>query len=254
MKITTVQCDISWCSKVENRRAIEQLIENCGKSDLLVLPEMFATGFCMNPSEIAEPQNGETAEWMLQIAKKHDAAVAGSVATVVNGKYFNRLYFAKPDGELAYYDKRHLFTYGGEDKQYSQGEDRVIVDFRGARILLQVCYDLRFPVWSRNRGDYDIAIYVASWPVGRIKVWDLLLRARAVENQCYVVGTNRVGTDPICVYTGSSAIIHPYGHPIAKCALDAVDCATAEIDLDELRAFRKKFPMLDDADKFQIDL
>ena len=157
-----------------------------------------------------------------------------------------------PDGQVQWYDKKHLFTYGGEHKSFTAGAERVIVNFRGVRILLQVCYDLRFPVWARNRKDYDMILYVASWPTPRVDAWNILLRARAIENQCYVVAVNRVGEDPACQYCGGSAVIDPYGHTLAACEDNKSCTAEATIDMDVLEAFRKKFPVLDDADPYQI--
>ena len=177
-----------------------------------------------------------------------DAAIAGSVAICKDGKYFNRFYFVKPNGEVTHYDKKHLFTYGGEHKRFTAGDKRVVVEFRGVRILLEICYDLRFPIWSRNHGDYDMILYVASWPTPRVAAWSALLVARAIENQCYVAGVNRVGTDPACQYCGGSVVIDPYGKTIASCA-DNQECeASAEINIEALEAFRQKFPVLNDAD------
>ena len=166
-------------------------------TDLFVLPEMFSTGFCTSPEGIAESSDSATLQWMKQKAAEHNCAIAGSVSVEENGKFYNRFYFVHPDGNVQWYNKKHLFTYGGEDKHYTAGQERVVVNFRGVRFLLEVCYDLRFPVWSRNRGDYDAAIYVASWPSPRVEAWKALLRARAIENQCYVLGVNRVGRIPI---------------------------------------------------------
>ena len=159
----------------------------------------------------------------------------------------------KPGGQTEWYDKRHLFTYGGEHHTYTPGSQRTVVEWRGMRFLLQVCYDLRFPVWSRNRGDYDVALYVASWPTPRVEAWKALLRARAIENQCYVVAVNRVGEDPSCQYCGGSAVIDPYGKTLAACE-DGCACeAEAVIDIDVLEDFRKKFPVLGDADAFRLE-
>lgn len=252
MKIAVIQQDILWKDKKGNLQQATAAIRRAGKADVYVLPEMFTTGFCMDPAAIAEPEGGIVLSWMRQIAGEMDAAVAGSVAVESNGKYFNRFYFVQPDGSFASYDKRHLFTYGGEDKAYAPGTGRIVVDFRGVRILLQVCYDLRFPVWSRNRGDFDVILYVASWPVNRIAVWDLLLRARAVENQCYVVGANRVGNDPICEYPGHSVVIDPYGHVVAECQECLSGSVAVEIDMPKLSAFRQKFPVLEDGDRFTL--
>lgn len=230
---------------------IESLIGSSA-ADLYVLPEMFASGFEMDAKSVAEPLCGPTFGWMQQVAKRKDAAVAGSVAVCDGGRYFNRLYFVWPDGTHISYDKRHLFAYSGENLHYSQGSKRVVATYKGVRFLLQICYDLRFPVWSRNVRDYDVAIYVASWPVNRIGVWDLLLQARAVENQCYVVGANRVGDDSMCHYTGHAAIIDPYGRKISECNSEEEAVATAEINMERLVAFREKFPVLSDSDSFSI--
>ena len=189
---------------------------------------------------------------MQRKAAERNCAIAGSVAVQENGKYYNRFYFVHPDGTVQHYDKKHLFTYGGEDKQFTAGTERVVVHYRGVRILLEVCYDLRFPVWSRNLGDYDMILYVASWPTPRVDAWSALLRARAIENQCYVAGVNRMGTDPACEYSGGSAIIDPYGKTMAECPWSCESEATAEIDMEKLAAFREKFPVLDDADSFSL--
>jgi predicted amidohydrolase len=208
---------------------------------------MFSTGFCTLPEGIAESE-GLSLDWLKAKAAAMNAAIAGSVATEEQGKYYNRFYFVKPDGSVEYYDKRHLFTYGGEHNHYTAGDKRVVVEWRGVRILLEVCYDLRFPIWSRNRGDYDMIIYVASWPTPRVEAWKALLVARAIENQCYVAGVNRVGDDPNCTYSGGSSIINPYGRHMAICA-DNCECeVSAEIDMEALEAFREKFPVLKDAD------
>lgn len=230
--------------------AIDEIIAHTESSDLYVLPEMFATGFCMDALAIAEQPEGAIFRWMQHTAHNRTAAIAGSVAVTADGKCYNRLYFVRPDGTYEYYDKRHLFTYSGENRHYAPGMRRVVTEFRGVRILLQVCYDLRFPVWSRNRRDYDMAIYVASWPDSRIAVWDLLLKARALENQCYVVGVNRVGSDPLCHYPGNSVVIDPYGRIAAACTPDTTATITFEPDMEKLATFRAKFPVLSDADSF----
>ena len=228
------------------------MLARCGEADLFVLPEMFSTGFCTRPEGIAEPVGSDTLLWMKQKAAELNAALAGSIAVEENGHFYNRFYFVHPDGQVQWYDKKHLFTYGGEHKSFTAGAERVIVNFRGVRILLQVCYDLRFPVWARNRKDYDMILYVASWPTPRVDAWNILLRARAIENQCYVVAVNRVGEDPACQYCGGSAVIDPYGHTLASCEDNKSCTAEATIDMDVLEAFRKKFPVLDDADPYQI--
>lgn len=248
MRVTILQRNIEWANPVLNiQRADEAISRNAG-ADLYVLPEMFSTGFCTQPEGIAESSESDTLRWMQRKAAEMDAAIAGSVAIEQEGRYYNRFYFVKPDGSVAHYDKKHLFTYGGEHLRFTAGEERVVVEWRGVRILLEVCYDLRFPIWARNCGDYDMILYVASWPTPRVAAWSALLVARAIENQCYVAGVNRVGTDPACEYCGGSVVIDPYGRHIATCA-DGVECeATAEVDMAALEAFREKFPVLRDAD------
>ncbi len=250
MNIAVIQSDICWEDAAASRRGIDKLLARVVKPDVVVLPEMFATGFCMNPIRVAEPEGGDTLLWMKHWAVRLDCAVTGSVPTEDGGRFFNRMYFVYPDGSYRSYDKRHLFTFGGEDKVYTRGEERVVVEFRGFRFLLLVCYDLRFPVWSRCRKDYDVLINVANWPTARRDVWDALLRARALENQCYVAGVNRVGADDSCTYNGGSVILSPYGKVIASCEDDKSQCAQGEISLEELERFRRRFPVLDDADDF----
>ena len=248
MKVTILQRNIEWANPALNIQRADEAIDRNAGADLYVLPEMFSTGFCTQPEGIAEPSNSDTLRWMQRKAAETNAAIAGSVAIEEQGKYYNRFYFVKPDGSVAHYDKKHLFTYGGEHMRFTAGDERVIVEWRGVRILLEVCYDLRFPIWARNRGDYDMILYVASWPTPRVAAWSALLVARAIENQCYVAGVNRVGTDPACEYCGGSVIIDPYGKAMATCA-DNTECeATAEIDMQALEAFREKFPVLKDAD------
>lgn len=258
MKITLIQTDIVWADPVANRKHIEDMLEAAPLSDVYVLPEMFSTGFATDPKGVAESleKSGNSYEWMLEMAVKYDAAIAGSVATETRGRgnegkdYYNRFYFAKPDGGLAWYDKRHLFRYGGEDKQYTAGDVKSVVEFRGVKFLLQICYDLRFPVFSRNEKDepYDVAIYVANWPTTRIAVWNTLTHARAIENQCYVAAVNRVGKDMACEYDGGTMLIDPYGRTQVECESGKEGFVTGEIDMEKLNAFRKKFPVLEDAD------
>lgn len=250
MTITVLQNDIVWDDPQANHRKSEELIESNPGADLYILPEMFSTGFCTSPEGIAEHQGQPSLDWLKARAAKSDAAIAASVAVEENGKYYNRFYFVKPDSSVVTYDKHHLFTYGGEHERFTAGEDRVVVEWRGVRILLEICYDLRFPAWSRNRGDYDMIIYVASWPTPRMEAWKSLLVARAIENQCYVAGVNRTGEDPSCSYCGGTAVIDPYGHAVASCPDNKESVATADIDMKLLEEFRQKFPVLNDADDF----
>ncbi|MBO7192191.1 MAG: amidohydrolase [Bacteroidales bacterium] len=248
MKVSILQQDIVWADVQENIRKADEAIDSNPGVDLYVLPEMFSTGFCTCPEGIAEDSDGQSLGWMKAKAAHIGAAIAGSVAVCENGRYYNRFYFVKPDGSVIYYDKKHLFTYGGEHEYFTAGSERVVVQFKGVRILLEVCYDLRFPVWSRNHGDYDMILYVASWPTVRVGAWKALLVARAIENQCYVAGVNRVGADPYNAYSGGSMVIDPYGKTLAEPEDGVESVASAEIDMDVLEAFRKKFPVLDDSD------
>ena len=254
MKITLIQQDIAWANPAVNQKAAEQAMLSAAKSDLYVLPEMWSTGFATEPEGIAE-SHGASLRWMVEMAQRLDAAVAGSIATEVDGRYYNRFYFVKPgdkDHEVAYYDKHHLFTYGGEHLRYTRGEERVVVEWRGARFLLQVCYDLRFPIFARNkmneRPDYDCILYVASWPTPRVEAWRTLLLARAIENQCYVCGVNRVGQDPTCQYCGGTAFIDPYGVRQEEVPMNEAGLLTVHLDMESLNAFREKFPVLRDRD------
>lgn len=249
MKISLMQPDIVWAAPEANRAKLEEVMWGLDRSDLYVLPEMFSTGFVTEPAGIVE-SDGQTLQWMLRMAQELKGAVCGSVAVEEGGQFYNRFYFVKPNGDVASYDKHHLFTYADEHRRYTPGDERVVVEFRGVRFLLQVCYDLRFPVFSRNNEKipYDCAIYVASWPTSRQAVWDTLLHARAIENQCYVAGVNRVGQDESGRYCGGTLLVDPYGNTAAACPLDE-DCAiTVELDLQHLRDFRRKFPVLKDAD------
>ena len=220
-------------------------------ADLYVLPETFATGFMAEGSVENGPR---ILNWMQEQASRLNAAIVGSIAIRDEKQQSrNRLFFVRPDGSYDYYDKHHLFGYAGETDAYVAGNQRVIVEWRGVRFLLQVCYDLRFPVFSRNRGDYDAIIYVANWPSSRSEVWHTLLRARALENQCYVIGVNIAGDDMgICLYAGDSAIIDAYGHTLAQCIPGRPESAAAELDMEALERFRQKFPVLHDADAFTI--
>ena len=257
MTITLVQMDVRWNDIQANIETASQLMDSQGGSDLYVLPEMWATGYMVDVDDI-HTDDGQALEWMICKAREKDAAVCGSLAVrVQDGLYRNRLYFVTPD-DIWYYDKRHLFGYGGEDLHYVAGEERKVVCWRGVRFLLQICYDLRFPCFARNRivesdgleaAEYDAAIYVASWPESRRRVWDTLLQARAIENQCYVLGVNRVGQDPVCAYDGGTMVIDAYGRVADLVPDNTVDTVTYGLDVDSLNRFRQKFPVLFDAKK-----
>ena len=248
LKILGLNFDIKWKNKIENFHLIENKFENIS-SDIIVLPEMFSTGFCMEAEQIAD-RNEETFNWMKAFASSKNSAVCGSASVFENGNFYNRFYFVKPDGTFEYYDKRHLFSYSGEDKVYSPGKERVVVEYKGWRILLQVCYDLRFPVFSRNNNDYDAVFYVANWPETRVEAWKHLLKARAIENQSYVFGLNRIGTDGNnLTYTESSYCYFADGSEVSSVENDIV---SAEFNMDELKKFREKFQFLNDRDDFEI--
>jgi len=253
MKISLVQFSPQWEAPAANRAALKQLLAQIPATDLIVLPEMFSTGFVTEPVGVAE-KDGESLRFMQETAAARNCAVAGSLAIEEEGSYRNRFYFVYPDGREVHYDKHHLFTYGGEHLRFTAGEKPVVAEFRGVRILLQVCYDLRFPVFSRNRllpdgkALYDLALYVASWPDVRTDAWDALLRARAIENQCYLAGVNRVGTDPKNNYSGHTVLLSPKGQLLTNCKENEEDIVTFDINLQDLLAFRNQFPVLQDAD------
>ena len=278
MKVTILQTDIKWADPDANEKALESALLSSEKSDLYVLPEMWNTGFMAvnneneNQNENLSPFTFHLSPFTLQeLARRFDAAIAGSMDVEEDGKRYNRFYFVTPT-DVYTYDKRHLFSYAGEDKNFTAGKERTIVEWRGVKFLLQVCYDLRFPCFSRNRITppqpsrgrenghsslftlhssllYDAIIYVANWPASRRKVWDVLLQARALENQCFVVGVNRVGDDPVCHYDGGSAIIDAKGKILAQVPDNTTATATAILDMESLNAFREKFPVLQDADE-----
>lgn len=254
LKITLVQNMLHWEDVNSNRDMFaEKLRALEGGTDLVLLPEMFTTGFSMRSTHLAEPMDGPTVEWMRELAQHLDAAIYGSVIITAGGAFYNRGLFVRPDGGFTYYDKRHLFRFGEEDRHYTAGKDRVVVEWRGWRILLQICFDLRFPVFARNRGDYDAVLYVANWPEVRRYPWSQLLIARAIENQCYVAGVNRVGMDAQGHhYSGDSVVIDPKGAVIAQVEPSKEGLVTASLDRAALEDFRKKFPVALDADDFTI--
>ena len=255
MKVTLIQMDIAWETPKVNRDTAERLMLAAEKSDLYVLPEMWNTGVTIEPEGVAENEEGETLQWMQQMADRLDAAVAGSIAVKTpDGTYRNRLYFVKPDAlpplkgnDIRWYDKHHLFAYGGETEKYTPGNEHVYVDWHEVRFRLSICYDLRFPLWLRNRDEYDVLICVASWPAVRMHAWNVLLCARAIENQCYVLGVNRIGKDPYCEYSGGTAIVDPFGMA-TSCPDNEASVVTQTLDLKRLKSFREKFPVLKEMD------
>jgi len=250
MKIAGLNLDIVWKNKSENFLLIEKQLENI-EADLFLLPEMFPTGFCMDADEVSD-RNQESLEFLKKISKQKNAAFCGSAPVEQDGKFYNRMYFVQPDSTVNFYDKRHLFSFSGEDKVYTPGKERVIVNYKGFRILLQVCYDLRFPVFARNNDDYDAILYVANWPEKRVGAWEHLLKARAIENLSFVFGLNRIGTDGNNLfYQESSHCFFADGNEISQKNGNIV---SAELNLEELKDFRNHFQFLNDRDAFSIDL
>lgn len=246
-RIAIVQRDIVWQDIDANLRALEQILDGV-EVDIVVLSEMFQTGFVTEPESIAD--DGRTLCWMQGMAKRCNCAIVGSVV-VKEEHYRNRLYFVKPTGEVEYYDKHHLFSVGGENKHFTAGDRRVVVEWRGVRYLLEICYDLRFPVWSRQRGDYDAIIYSALWPKPRRAVWRTLLQARAIENQAWVVGVNRVGSEPELEYVGDSMVVDYMGRIVADA--EQRECVEiVEIESEEIERFRARFNVGCDADSFNL--
>ncbi len=252
MVVSLVQSILDWENPKANRERFRKLITQADTADLFVLPEMFTTGFTMNPQPVAETMEGETLAWMKNIAALKDAAICGSAVIEENGKYFNRFLFVAPNGEIYHYDKRHLFTLAGEHQQYTGGRDKVIVSFRGINICLQVCYDLRFPVFARNTEDYDLLIYTANWPKVRIAAWDALLKARAIENMCYVAAVNRIGTDANGhEYVGHSQAIDFLGAPVVE-PFEREEIVSFFLNREEMLTTRKRLGFLNDRDSFTV--
>lgn len=266
LKITIIQSALHWENKEMNLQMFSQKINDITEStDLIVLPEMFTTGFSMTPEKFAEPMEGSTVNWMKEKAKEKNCVIAGSFIYEEKGNFFNRLAWVNPDGSYSTYDKRHLFRMANEDGHYSAGQKKLIIELKGWKICPMVCYDLRFPVWSRNRlitssetditsrYEYDLLIYVANWPEVRSYPWKTLLLARAIENQSFVVGLNRVGNDGNKIYhSGDSAVINARGEKISKTEAHEESTETVTLSYSELIAFRKTFPAILDADAFEI--
>lgn len=250
MRIAGLNLDIVWKEKDKNFRLIEEQFKEV-EADIFLLPEMFSTGFCMDASEVSD-RNEESLEFLKKFSEEKNAAVCGSAPVEENGKFYNRMYFVQPDAETVFYDKRHLFSFSGEDKVYTSGNQRVIVNYKGFRILLQVCYDLRFPVFARNNDDFDAVLYVANWPEKRVGAWEHLLKARAIENLSFVFGLNRIGTDGNNLfYQESSHCFFADGTEISQKNGNIV---AAEWNMDELKDFRQHFQFLNDRDQFSIEL
>lgn len=259
LKITLIQPNLKWEDKSANLQMLEQKIKSIAEpTHVVVLPEMFSTGFTMKPELFAEKMDGEAVNWMKRVSSENKLILTGSLAIEEDGKYFNRLIWMLPNGELGVYDKRHLFAYADEHNHYTAGNKRLIASVKGWKINLQVCYDLRFPLWARQQPaedadfEYDILIYVANWPQRRNTAWKTLLRARAIENQCYVIGLNRVGADGNDImHSGDSSIIDPLGEILYQKEMDE-DVFTITLEKQKLQEIRTHFPFWKDADAFRI--
>lgn len=253
LKLSLIQMDIAWEQPVQNRQALESRIAVLkGEQHIIVLPEMFNTGFSMKAVELAETMQGATLQWMKEQARQSRSIIAGSLIIHEEGKYYNRLAWVLPDGSVAHYDKRHLFSYAGEQVDFERGQKRVIASVNGWKICLQVCYDLRFPVWARNTDDYDVLLYVANWPEKRNYAWEALLQARAIENMSYVIGVNRVGTDGNGhQYIGNTSIYSPVGELMVKAGA-AEQVLSHTLSQQLIEDSRSKFPFLQDRDNFVL--
>lgn len=254
LRVSLLQTDIRWEDKEYNLAILEKnILELTGKTDVIVLPEMFSTGFSMNSEKLAEPIEGHTISYLQKWATKYDVALVGSYIAIDNNKYYNRGFFISPT-EATYYDKKHLFRMGDESKHFESGNKQCIIQYKGFNICLLICYDLRFPIWARNVDNkYDLLIYVANWPNSRNKVWNVLLEARALENQSYVCGVNRVGKDSIGLeYDGESTLIDYKGNKLVYLEKATEQTETVEICKEELNLFRNKFPVWKDADRFAL--
>lgn len=259
--ITIIQSNLFWEDKAANLDMFEEKINSIhSKTEIVVLPEMFSTGFSMNTESLAETMEGNTIQWMQKIANQKTIILTGSVIIKEEDKFYNRLIWMLPNKQMGYYDKRHSFSYANEHKHYTQGNKRLITSVKGWKLNMQICYDLRFPVWARQtphehnkvEAEYDVLLYVANWPQRRNTAWKTLLTARAIENQCYVVGVNRVGNDGNDIYySGNSMVVSPLGEVLYH-KENEEDIFTIELKREELQNVRSKFPFLSDGDFFKI--
>lgn len=254
LKITIIQSELHWENAEANRTMFSQKIKNIeGETDLVILPEMFSTGFSMNAKNLAEPNDGETLNWMISEAKKYNCAITGSVIISEENNFYNRLFFVFPDGNFKKYDKKHTFTLAKENETYSAGNKRLVVDYKGWKICPLVCYDLRFPVWARNTEEYDVLIYVANWPKVRTLAWDTLLRARAIENMAYCVGVNRIAFDGNNYeYIGHSAIYDVLGNQLSTSDFETEFTETIVLKKEHIESNRNHLQFLNDRDSFTL--
>nr|BFF39236.1 nitrilase family protein [Tenacibaculum mesophilum] len=254
LRVALIQSDLIWENPIANRKQFEEKINNLTEDiDLIILPEMFTSGFTMNASAVAETMEGETVQWLQNLAQKKNVAITGSIVINENSTFYNRLLFVHPSREIDLYDKKHTFTLAGEHKVFSAGTERVIVEYKGWKICPLICYDLRFPIWARNTENYDLLLYVASWPKPRIEAWDSLLKARAIENMSYTIGVNRVGVDVNGYeYIGNTVCYDTLGNCLAKNNQGTEEILIVELDKDKQIETRKRFCFLDDRDAFVI--
>jgi predicted amidohydrolase len=254
LSLAIVQTDLVWENPAKNRERIFKKFETINSIvDLIILPEMFTSGFTMNPFQVAEHMDGETVIWLKNIAYNYNTTITGSLVIKEQGNFYNRLLFVHPDGHIDHYDKKHLFTLAGENEVYSAGTKKQIVTYKGWKICPLICYDLRFPVWARNEEDYDLLLYVANWPKPRIDAWDTLLKARAIENMCYCVGVNRIGLDNNNYeYTGNSAVYDYLGKKISSLLPNEDTIDIVKVNKHPLLETRKKLQFLNDRDSFTI--
>jgi len=251
MKVALLQYDVAWHNQAKNCQKVSALLSSCKDAKLVVLPEMFSTGFTMEPEKVAETMDGPTVAFLKQQASTRKILLGGSLVIEDNGAYYNRFIWAFPSGQIQYYDKKHRFTMAQEHTHYSAGNKELILSFRELKIKPLVCYDLRFPVWCRTTSPVEVMVFCASWPAARISAWDALLKARAIENQCFVLGVNRIGKDGANIaYNGHSQAIDAYGNVLAFSEKEEV--LTLELDIEELNRFREKFPVANDADNFRL--
>ena len=254
LSIALIQADLFWRKPKSNIKLFENIISNHQKkTDLFILPEMFTTGFTMNPKEVAETMDGETINSIMKLSKTVNSAICGSLIIKEASCYYNRFIFIEPNGNIQFYDKRHTFSYVGEDKKYFSGKNKGIIKYKGWKICLRICYDLRFPVWSRNKENYDLIIYVANWPSPRINAWDKLLPARAIENCSYSIGVNCIGEDPNNnLYPGHSSVYDYFGNLISDKLSNKLSNINITIHRQSLLKYRKKFDFLKDQDNFEL--
>lgn len=253
LQIALIQTHLIWENPEANRIYIEDKVSTLKNTDLIILPEMFTSGFTMNAATVAETMDGATISWLKQLAKDKQTAITGSLVITENEKYYNRLVFIEPSGKLTFYDKRHTFTLAGEDKIYTAGTEKIIIDYKGWKICPLICYDLRFPIWARNTENYDLLLYVANWPKVRVYAWEALLKARAIENMSYCIGVNRVGVDANNYdYSGYSAAYNVLGHRIDALPIEKEAIEIISLSKNHIKKYRDKLGFLNDRDEFSL--